>query len=144
MLKVIRQGQRWVTGFFVIAIGAVFVFYLGIGGGGRRSTPGIVVEIGEQAYGLMEFQRVRAQNEFMLQQQLGEQYDARALRDTLDRMAIQALVETAILSEEAKALGFSVRRSARRARAARASWAPGYQPVRSGPVRRRRSRRPSW
>jgi len=108
MLKILRQGQRWVTALFVLAIGGVFIFYLGIGGGGRRSTPGVVVEVGEQAYGVGEFRRVRAQRESMLQEQLGEQYDSRKFRDTLDQIAVQSLVETAILAEEAQALGLSV------------------------------------
>jgi peptidyl-prolyl cis-trans isomerase D len=111
MLKILRQGQRWVTGIFVIAIGLVFVFYLGIGGGGRRTSPGVVVEIGDRAYGIGDFQRVRAQREAMLQEQLGEQYDPRTFRDTLDQMAVQGLIESAILSQEATDLGFAVANS---------------------------------
>ena len=37
MLDQIRKRQRWLTAFFIFAIGIVFVFFLGLGG----STPPI-------------------------------------------------------------------------------------------------------
>jgi parvulin-like peptidyl-prolyl isomerase len=47
----------------------------------------------------------------MLQQQLGSQFDSRAMSDTLDQLAVQSLVEGAILSREASALGITVAKS---------------------------------
>ena len=108
MLKVIRHGQRWITGFFVIAVGGGMVFYLGVGGGSGQRAPGSIVVVGDASFGLREFGRVRARRESMLQQQLGSEFDPRAMRDTLDQLAIQSLIESAILSQEASALGMAV------------------------------------
>jgi len=111
MLKVLRQGRRWVTGLFVVAIGGVFVFYLGVGGGGRRTPQGVVVQVGPDSFGAREFGRVRANRESIFQDQMGSEYDARAMSDTLDQMAVQSLIEGAILTQEASDLGLSVAKS---------------------------------
>jgi parvulin-like peptidyl-prolyl isomerase len=111
MLKVLRHGQRWITAFFVIAVGGGMVFYLGVGGGSGQRAPGSVVVVGDESFGLREFGRTRARRESMLQQQLGADFDARAMRDTLDQFAIQTLVEGAILSREASELGITVSKS---------------------------------
>ena len=108
MLKILRQGQRWVTAFFVLAVGGGMVFYLGVGGGSGRRAPGSIVAVGEESFGLREFGRVRARRQSMLEQQLGSEFDARAMSDTLDQLAIQSLIEGAILSREASALGMAV------------------------------------
>jgi peptidyl-prolyl cis-trans isomerase D len=111
MLKVLRHGQRWVTAFFVLAVGGGMVFYLGVGGGSGRRAPGSVVVVGDQSFGLREFGRVRARRESAIQEQLGSEFDHRAMRDTLDQLAIQSLIEGAILSREASALGIAVAKS---------------------------------
>jgi peptidyl-prolyl cis-trans isomerase D len=108
MLKVLRQGQRWITAFFVFAVGGGMVFYLGVGGGSGQRAPGSVVVVGDESFGLREFARARARRESIFQQQLGSEFDARAMSDTLDQLAIQSLVEGAILSREASALGLAV------------------------------------
>jgi peptidyl-prolyl cis-trans isomerase D len=111
MLKVIRHGQRWITGFFVIAVGGGMVFYLGVGGGSGQRAPETVVVVGDESFGLREFGRVRDRRESILQQQIGSDFDARAMSDTLDQFAIQSLIEGAILSREASALGIAVAKS---------------------------------
>ncbi len=108
MLKILRQGQRWVTAFFVLAVGGGMVFYLGVGGGSGQRAPGSIVSVGEESFGLREFGRVRARRQSMLEQQLGSEFDARAMSDTLDQLAIQSLIEGAILSQQASALGIAV------------------------------------
>jgi peptidyl-prolyl cis-trans isomerase D len=109
MLKVIRDGQRWITGFFVIAVGGGMVFYLGgAGGGSGQRAPGSIVVVGDESFGLREFGRVRAQRESIIQQQLGSDFDARAMSDTLDQFAVQSLIESAVFSREASALGIVV------------------------------------
>jgi peptidyl-prolyl cis-trans isomerase D len=108
MLKVLRQGQRWVTGLFILTIGGVFVFYLGAGGAGQRAPQGTVVQVGPDQFGFREFSRVRARRESILAQQMGSQYDARSMRDAIDQLAVQAIIEGAILSQAAADLGLSV------------------------------------
>ncbi len=111
MLKVIRHGQRWITAFFVLAVGGGLVLYLGVGGGSGQRPPGSIVVVGDESFGLREFGRIRARRESLVQQQLGDEYDARAMSDTLDQFAIQTLIEGAILSREASALGLVVAKS---------------------------------
>jgi peptidyl-prolyl cis-trans isomerase D len=111
MLKVLRHGQRWMTAFFIFAVGGGMVFYLGVGGGSGQRAPGSVVVVGDESFGLREFGRVRARRESLVQQQLGAEYDARAMSDTLDQFAVQSLIEGAILSREASALGIAVAKS---------------------------------
>jgi peptidyl-prolyl cis-trans isomerase D len=108
MLKIMRHGQRWITGLFIVTVGAVFVFYMGFGGGGRRTTQGTVVQVGRDSFDVREFSRVRASRESIFQEQLGAEFDARAMSDTIDGLAVQALIETAILRQEALDLGLSV------------------------------------
>jgi peptidyl-prolyl cis-trans isomerase D len=111
MLKVIRDGQRWITLFFIIAVGGGMVFYLGGGGGSGQRAPDSIVVVGDESFGLREFGRARARRESMLQQQIGSEFDSRAMSDTLDQLAVQTLVEGAILSREASALGIAVAKS---------------------------------
>jgi peptidyl-prolyl cis-trans isomerase D len=108
MLKILRQGQRWVTAFFVFAVGGGMVFYLGVGGGSGQRAPGSVVVVGDESFGLREFGRTRARRQATLEQQLGSEFDARAMSDTLDQLAVQSLIEGAILSQQATALGIAV------------------------------------
>jgi peptidyl-prolyl cis-trans isomerase D len=107
MLKILRKGQRWVTGLFVAAIGGVFVFFIGLGAPLQRSATA-VVQVGNEEFDFREFSRTRAQRESAFQQQLGDDFDARKMKDTLDQVAVNALIEQAILSQEAAALGLTV------------------------------------
>jgi peptidyl-prolyl cis-trans isomerase D len=111
MLEVIRKGQRWVTALFVIGIGGVFVFFLGLGGPMQGPGGGSVVEVGEHRFGLREFERVRARRENDLRQALGDQFDARQYESTLDQFASQVLIERAILAMEGDAMGLAVAKS---------------------------------
>lgn len=111
MLKVLRDGRRWVTAFFILAVGGGMVFYLGGAGGSGQRGPGSVVVVGDESFGLREFGRARAQRESMLGQQFGDEFDSRAMSDTLDQLAIQSLIEGAIRSQEASALGITVAKS---------------------------------
>ena len=111
MLKVLRHGQRWVTAFFILAVGGGLVLYLGVGGGSGQRGPGSIVVVGDESFGLREFGRARARRESMLEQQLGSEFDPRAMSDTLDQFAIQGLINDAIFSQEASALGLVVAKS---------------------------------
>jgi peptidyl-prolyl cis-trans isomerase D len=113
VLDAIRKGQRWLTAIFIVAIGVVFVFFIGLGGPMKRSGPsgGAVVELGDIRLGQDEFLRVRARQEESYREQLGDQFDSRAAREMLDTMAMGSLVQSAILAHEAEALGLRVGRT---------------------------------
>jgi len=111
MLRILREGQRWITAFFVLAVGGGMVFYLGIGGGSGGRAPGSIVVVGDESFGIQEFGRARARRQSMLEQQFGADFDAREMSDTLDQIAVQSLIEGAILSQQASALGLAVSKS---------------------------------
>lgn len=110
MLDVLRRGQRWVTAVFVVGIGGAMVFFIGLGGPLRGGSTRAVVQVGPHQFGLRAFERIRAQRESAYQEALGDEYDAQALRNTLDDAAARTLVDRAILALEAEALGLTVAR----------------------------------
>ena len=110
MLRILRTGQRWLTAIVIAGIGTVFVVFLGLQGGPSQYSPkaGQVVKVGSYVFGIPEFERVRERREAAIQEQLGNQYDARAMRDTVDNFAARELVESALLALAADDLGIHV------------------------------------
>jgi peptidyl-prolyl cis-trans isomerase D len=96
----------------VTFVGGVFVFFMGVGGGFQPGTPtgNAVVELGDTRMAVVDFQRVRAQQEASYREQLGDQFDARAAAPFLDSQALRTLVESAILVDSARGLGLLVSR----------------------------------
>jgi len=110
MLDILRKGQRWMTGLFVLGIGGVMVFFIGLGAPLQGSSPNMLVRVGPYQFGIAEFERVRGQRESQYQEALGESFDATALRDTLDDITVRTLMDRAILAIEAESLGLTVSR----------------------------------
>jgi len=108
MLRIIREGQRWLTALFVVGIGFVFVFFLGLSGPLTGPAPGSVATVGPFSFGFREFERSRRVREETFQTQLGDQYDAKRFRDTLDDLALRDLVDGALLAVTAQELGMRV------------------------------------
>lgn len=112
MLEILRRGQRWWTAAVVVIVGGVFAVFIGLGGPLQSGGGGTVVQVGPYHIGISEYERVRAQRDQQLQEALGEAYDARRLRDTVDAGAARILVERAILALEARDLGLTVTKQA--------------------------------
>jgi peptidyl-prolyl cis-trans isomerase D len=111
MLKVLRQGQRWIMGFVILVVGGVFVAFVGTGGPLRRGGgPGgdTVVDVDGHRYSSHDLMRVRAQQEEEAKRALGDGFDPKAMGPQLDMMAANSLVQGAILSREAERLGLRV------------------------------------
>ncbi len=108
MLETLRRGQRWLTGIFVIAVGGVFIFFIGLGGPLRGSQAGTLIRVGPYEFGQDEFARVRERREAQIQESAGDGYDPRAMRDTIDQLTVQSLIDRALLAIEADALGLKV------------------------------------
>jgi peptidyl-prolyl cis-trans isomerase D len=108
MLETLRRGQRWLTGLFVLLVGGVFVLFIGIGQPLQGRQANTVVQVGRYQYDRNDFERIRERREEQIQQSVGDGYDARAMRDSLDQLAIQTLVDRGLLSLEAEALGLTV------------------------------------
>ena len=109
MLESMRKGQRWLTGLFVLLIGGVFVFFMGLGqplqGG---PSQGMVVELGDVRMATSDFLRVREQQAETFRDQLGDQFNSKVGRSFLDSQALRVVVDRAILAHEAQRLGFRV------------------------------------
>jgi peptidyl-prolyl cis-trans isomerase D len=108
MLDIFRRGQRWWTAAVVVFVGGVFAVFIGLGGPLRGGGGNTVVQVGPYHLGISEYERIRTQRDRELQEAMGDAYDARRVRDTLDAAATQALIERAILALEAQDLGLSV------------------------------------
>jgi len=61
VLETLRRGQRWLTGLFVLMVGGVFIFFIGLGGPLRGRRDSTLVQVGPYEYGLDVFERVRPQ-----------------------------------------------------------------------------------
>jgi len=109
MLDPIR-GHRWIVTVIIGGLALIFVLYLGLQGPLHGSAGGSIVTVGPYQFGFREFERARARRERALQEQLGEQFDAKQLGDTLDQMTARELVDRALLALEAKDLGLAVSR----------------------------------
>jgi peptidyl-prolyl cis-trans isomerase D len=92
----------WVV---IVGVGAVFVLYLGIGGGFRGSGgPDTVVEVDGRRYTARDVYRMRQRQEAEYRRALGDAFDAG--NDTLlDEMAASTLMRMALLAREAEEMG---------------------------------------
>jgi peptidyl-prolyl cis-trans isomerase D len=109
MLKVLRQGQRWIMGFVILVVGGVFVAFVGVGGPLFKGRAGdAVVDVDGHHYSAQDLLRVRVEQEENAKRMLGERFDAKAFGPQLDQMAANALVQAAILSREATRMGLRV------------------------------------
>ncbi len=107
MLRFLRRGQRWLTALIVVCVGGVFAVFIGIGAPlqGRGAA---VVGVGPYQFGISEFDRERKQREEQYRQALGDQFDAKALSESLDMLTAQVLSNRALMALEAERLGLTV------------------------------------
>jgi peptidyl-prolyl cis-trans isomerase D len=83
--------------------------FLGLQGGPSRFTRNDqIVKVGSLEFGLPEFERVRERREAAIQAEIGDRYDARAMREAVDNLAARELVESALLAQAADDLGLHV------------------------------------
>ena len=111
MLRILRQGQRWIMAFVVVLIGGVFVVFTGVGNPfGRRGGPraGAVLEVGSRSYDAYDIDRIRQAQARQYRQMLGDDFEQKLGRDRLTDLAAQTLVQRALLAEEADRLGIQV------------------------------------
>ncbi len=111
MLRVLRQGQRWIMAFVILFIGGVFVVFTGIGNPfGRRGGPrgGAVLEVGSRSFDGYDVDRAYRIQARQYQQMLGDGFEQKIGRDRLTDLAAQTLVQQALLAEEGERLGLEV------------------------------------
>ena len=99
MLRVMRQGSRWIMWLVILAVGAVFVLYLGVGGGsGGAGNAATVVAVGGRSFDARDVLRVRQSQEEEFRRVLGDGFDPKAASDQLDESAAGQLLRTALLA----------------------------------------------
>jgi len=108
MLRILRQGQRWIMGTVILIVGGVFVFFIGTGGPLVRGQSDVVVDVDGKQFGVREVQRIRSRQEEEFRRQLGESFDPKVLGPRLDEFAANYLVQLGVLAREADALGMRV------------------------------------
>jgi peptidyl-prolyl cis-trans isomerase D len=111
MLQFLRRGQRWVNAVLVVALGAVFVFYMGWSspsGTGDAGPGGAVIAVGHYQFRGFDFDRARQQREAELERVVGENFDRKQLGSLIEHQAAEMLVQGAILALEAERMGLSV------------------------------------
>ena len=138
MLRVLRQGQKWIVGFVVIGVGFVFAFVFGSGGGtfgGPQGGPGVVLQVEDRVYTTRDVQLTIDQITESQRQALGSAFDADAARDQIIDQAASALLRTTLLAREAQRQGIEastsevrgVIRSIPGVMDARGAFVPGFQ-----------------
>ena len=112
MLESIRKGQRWLTLLLVAFVGAVFVFFMGVGGQFGPGSPSgnAVVQISDTQMLEGDFNRLRARLEQFYRDEMGEQFDGREQEDALNALALRELVNQVVLAHSARELGIRVDR----------------------------------
>lgn len=105
-----RRGQRWLTLIFVSAIGVVFVFFLGTGGGIGPATPSgnAIVQLDEVRLTQIDLGRERASLEDRLRAELGDAYEQIGADKFLDSQALSQLINQVVLARAAEDLGLMV------------------------------------
>jgi peptidyl-prolyl cis-trans isomerase D len=108
MLRVLRQGQRWLVSLVIIGVGGVFVFFMGWGAPSGQQGPGTIVRVGSYNYGINEFGRERRTRSQQYEEALGDSFDATKMSSTLDHLAVETLIQRTVLAMSALELGLTV------------------------------------
>ena len=112
MLDTMRNSQRWLTGIFIVFIGAVFIFFLGLGGplegGGSPGSP--IIQAGTVKILPSDFYRTRAAQLEDAQERFKDSLDTNAIQSFLDTQTIRQLTDKALLANAASEIGLQVTR----------------------------------
>ena len=110
MLRILRQGQKWIVGLVVIGVGFVFAFVFGSGGGTFSPPPGgpgVVLQVEDRVYFTRDVQLLADQITQSQREQLGDAFDADAARDRIVDQAANSLLRTTLLAREAERQGIA-------------------------------------
>jgi len=111
MLDKMRNSQRWLTGIFIAVIGAVFVFFLGLGEPLEGGSPGsAIIRAGNVEILPSDFYRSRAAQLENAQERFKDSLDTDAIQSFLDTQTIRQLTDKALLAHAASEIGLQVTR----------------------------------
>ncbi len=112
MLDTMRNSQRWLTGIFIAVIGAVFIFFLGLGGPfeGGGAPGSAIIHAGNIEILPSDFYRNRAAQLEDAQERFKDSLDTDAIESFLDTQTIRQLTDKALLANAASEIGLQVTR----------------------------------
>jgi len=100
-----RESSKWIMWLVIVGVGAVFVLYLGIGGGFRGGGGAdTVVDVDGRRYTTRDVYRIRERQEAEYRRALGDAFDP-SKAEFLDEMAASTLLRMALLARSAEQLG---------------------------------------
>lgn len=108
MMRILRQGQRWIIAALIGTVGLVFVVTFGVGTGRLSRPSDTVIAVGKEAYSLRHVARIRSNIEEQYRKQMKIDSESKEFRKILNQTALQTAVQQAILTAEAKRLGIVV------------------------------------
>jgi peptidyl-prolyl cis-trans isomerase D len=113
VLETMRNSQRWLTGLFVAVIGAVFVFFIGLGGPLTDGGPAgnAIIKVGDIKVVPADFYRARDAQLEQVRERFPDSLDDDAIQSFLDTETIRQLTDKAILAHAGMDLGLQVTRA---------------------------------
>ena len=113
MLETMRNSQRWLTGLFVAVIGAVFVFFIGLGGPLTDGGPAgnAIIKVGDIKVVPADFYRARDAQLEQVRERFPDSLDDDAIQSFLDTETIRQLTDKAVLAHAGMDLGLQVTRA---------------------------------
>lgn len=109
MLRIMRESSQWIMWVVILGVGAVFVLYLGIGGGFQSSGgPGVVVDVDGRRFTTRDVYRVRQRQEAEYRRVLGDDFDSSNASEFLDEMAASSLMRMALVAHTGEQMGLRV------------------------------------
>jgi len=109
MLRVLRQGQRWLLWVVIVGVGGVFAVTFGVGGGfSPQTTAGDAVNVDGRSFTMKDFARIRETQIEGFRSQYGAMIDQFLESGRFERMAAESLVRFGVLAAEAERLGIVV------------------------------------
>ncbi len=109
MLRILRQGQKWLLWVVIIGVGGVFAVTFGVGGGvAPQVGPGDAVNVDGRSFTMKDFARIRQTQIDGFRNQYGEVIEQFIESGRFERMAAESLIRFGILAVEAERLGIVV------------------------------------
>lgn len=109
MLRILRQGQKWLLWVIIIGVGGVFAFTFGVGGGSApQARNDTAVQVLDRNFSTRDFARLRDGQIEELREEYGEYIDEVVESGQFDRYSVDSLIRSGILASEAERLGLVV------------------------------------
>ncbi len=108
MLRVLREGQRWLLWLVIIGVGGVFAFTFGVGGSfSPQAGVSDAVFVAGRSFNGRDFERIRDAQIRSYREQYGPAVEQFVKSGRFEQMAADTLVRVGVLASEAERLGMT-------------------------------------